>query len=150
MILRPPRSTRTDTLCPYTTLFRSHRLPAQRHHPRRGDGPAARPQSPSGHDRNPERRGRTRHHRPGNADGLHDQGPAAAAGVGGRGEEGSTRGGPRPSSPRRPEQVMAIARAVLAILLALTAGCENTPPHAPPSRAPASAWVTLGDTGTTH
>src|SRR3546814_13731912 len=24
MILRPPRSTRTDTLCPYTTLFRSH------------------------------------------------------------------------------------------------------------------------------
>src|SRR3546814_7859970 len=86
MILRPPRSTRTDTLCPYTTLFRSHRLPAQRHHPRRGDGPAARPQSPSGHDRNPERRGRTRHHRPGNADGLHDQGPAAAAGVG-RSEE---------------------------------------------------------------
>src|SRR3546814_10486051 len=24
MILRPPRSTRTDTLFPYTTLFRSH------------------------------------------------------------------------------------------------------------------------------
>src|SRR3546814_3578382 len=24
MIRRPPRSTRTDTLCPYTTLFRSH------------------------------------------------------------------------------------------------------------------------------
>src|SRR3546814_4456556 len=24
MILRPPRSTRTDTLVPYTTLFRSH------------------------------------------------------------------------------------------------------------------------------
>src|SRR3546814_11835907 len=24
MILRPPRSTRTDTLCPYTTLVRSH------------------------------------------------------------------------------------------------------------------------------
>src|SRR3546814_3511644 len=23
---RPPRSTRTDTLCPYTTLFRSHHL----------------------------------------------------------------------------------------------------------------------------
>src|SRR3546814_12397056 len=23
MIMRPPRSTRTDTLCPYTTLFRS-------------------------------------------------------------------------------------------------------------------------------
>src|SRR3546814_12909706 len=26
MILRPPRSTRTDTLFPYTTLFRSERL----------------------------------------------------------------------------------------------------------------------------
>src|SRR3546814_5823049 len=26
MRLRPPRSTRTDTLFPYTTLFRSHRL----------------------------------------------------------------------------------------------------------------------------
>src|SRR3546814_2240411 len=28
MILRPPRSTRTDTLCPYTTLFRSSRRAA--------------------------------------------------------------------------------------------------------------------------
>src|SRR3546814_993506 len=28
MILRPPRSTRTDTLVPYTTLFRSYRDPA--------------------------------------------------------------------------------------------------------------------------
>src|SRR3546814_12324796 len=28
MIRRPPRSTRTDTLFPYTTLFRSVRLPA--------------------------------------------------------------------------------------------------------------------------
>src|SRR3546814_4097002 len=27
MIRRPPRSTRTDTLFPYTTLFRSARLP---------------------------------------------------------------------------------------------------------------------------
>src|SRR3546814_4670482 len=27
MIRRPPRSTRTDTLFPYTTLFRSHALP---------------------------------------------------------------------------------------------------------------------------
>src|SRR3546814_2514036 len=26
MIRRPPRSTRTDTLCPYTTLFRSKRI----------------------------------------------------------------------------------------------------------------------------
>src|SRR3546814_1624146 len=29
MIRRPPRSTRTDTLCPYTTLFRSF---TDRHH----------------------------------------------------------------------------------------------------------------------
>src|SRR3546814_17065692 len=29
MIRRPPRSTRTDTLFPYTTLFRSHRLTAR-------------------------------------------------------------------------------------------------------------------------
>src|SRR3546814_10728698 len=34
MIRRPPRSTRTDTLCPYTTLFRSD------HAPRGGDRPA--------------------------------------------------------------------------------------------------------------
>src|SRR3546814_11430322 len=26
MIRRPPRSTRTDTLCPYTTLFRSKKI----------------------------------------------------------------------------------------------------------------------------
>src|SRR3546814_8355061 len=30
MIRRPPRSTRTDTLFPYTTLFRSRPYPAQR------------------------------------------------------------------------------------------------------------------------
>src|SRR3546814_8816968 len=29
MILRPPRSTRTDTLCPYTTLFRSEHAVAR-------------------------------------------------------------------------------------------------------------------------
>src|SRR3546814_13309848 len=33
MIRRPPRSTRTDTLFPYTTLFRSAALPAGRHIP---------------------------------------------------------------------------------------------------------------------
>src|SRR3546814_9851909 len=32
MIRRPPRSTRTDTLFPYTTLFRSSRLDPVRHH----------------------------------------------------------------------------------------------------------------------
>src|SRR3546814_2899793 len=34
MIRRPPRSTRTDTLFPYTTLVRSHAA-ARRHEPRR-------------------------------------------------------------------------------------------------------------------
>src|SRR3546814_16690400 len=34
MLRRPPRSTRTDTLFPYTTLFRSYRRDARR--PRRG------------------------------------------------------------------------------------------------------------------
>src|SRR3546814_19935557 len=35
MIRRPPRSTRTDTLFPYTTLFRSPRLHIQRVHAHR-------------------------------------------------------------------------------------------------------------------
>src|SRR3546814_12950810 len=35
MIRRPPRSTRTDTLFPYTTLFRSWRSAAWRRHRRR-------------------------------------------------------------------------------------------------------------------
>src|SRR3546814_12365853 len=33
MIRRPPRSTRTDTLFPYTTLFRSSSLFGKRDHP---------------------------------------------------------------------------------------------------------------------
>src|SRR3546814_3611259 len=32
MIRRPPRSTRTDTLFPYTTLFRSHRADGDQEH----------------------------------------------------------------------------------------------------------------------
>src|SRR3546814_20729591 len=39
MIRRPPITTRTDTLFPYTTLFRSHSFPAQ---PRRGGHSARR------------------------------------------------------------------------------------------------------------
>src|SRR3546814_11881911 len=34
MIRRPPRSTRTDTLFPYTTLFRSEKTEARHHRPR--------------------------------------------------------------------------------------------------------------------
>src|SRR3546814_7857532 len=39
MILRPPRSTRTDTLFPYTTLFRSPPLDFRRAHDRLLAGP---------------------------------------------------------------------------------------------------------------
>src|SRR3546814_3182690 len=39
MIRRPPRSTRTDTLFPYTTLFRSIEIPAEAQHPDRAVGP---------------------------------------------------------------------------------------------------------------
>src|SRR3546814_4175807 len=49
MIRRPPRSTRTDTLFPYTTLFRSCR--------RRGSG-SARRRSPRGRLRRRNRRSR--------------------------------------------------------------------------------------------
>src|SRR3546814_6669468 len=38
MIRRPPRSTRTDTLFPYTTLFRSRDRATMRHACQRGDG----------------------------------------------------------------------------------------------------------------
>src|SRR3546814_10154866 len=38
MIRRPPRSTRTDTLFPYTTLFRSGLPRPRRHLPGRGRG----------------------------------------------------------------------------------------------------------------
>src|SRR3546814_4783573 len=52
MIRRPPRSTRTDTLFPYTTLFRSRRrrLPHLRAGggPRRGVGPDLLPDRRSG------------------------------------------------------------------------------------------------------
>src|SRR3546814_10731654 len=37
MIRRPPRSTRTDTLCPYTTLFRSAFQPEGARDPARRD-----------------------------------------------------------------------------------------------------------------
>src|SRR3546814_19111302 len=54
MILRPPRSTRTDTLCPYTTLFRSCKEgsrpfpPTQRRRCLRSssENPAAKPDDP--------------------------------------------------------------------------------------------------------
>src|SRR3546814_5265271 len=67
MLRRPPRSTRTDTLFPYTTLFRSHQRPAhflrrfegvRGARPRRAPGAAARHGQPvavrPGRDRFPQ------------------------------------------------------------------------------------------------
>src|SRR3546814_3765863 len=55
MILRPPRSTRTDTLFPYTTLFRSQ-----------GGGPLVADDDPreASHDRSQGRRPRPVRHSP--------------------------------------------------------------------------------------
>src|SRR3546814_3743771 len=47
MIRRPPRSTRTDTLFPYTTLFRSSGRTA---HVARPGAPIARKSAPAHHD----------------------------------------------------------------------------------------------------
>src|SRR3546814_3153120 len=52
MIRRPPRSTRTDTLFPYTTLFRSRLRPIP---PGRASTPARAPAKPA-HDRGSGRR----------------------------------------------------------------------------------------------
>src|SRR3546814_4367001 len=66
MIRRPPRSTRTDTLFPYTTLFRSAAgAPAWSHRPRcPGEYPCDRapaPESAAAHRRHPagDRRNRS-------------------------------------------------------------------------------------------
>src|SRR3546814_14646360 len=49
MIRRPPRSTRTDTLFPYTTLFRScHGIPARRKGRQDAGAPVARASSIAG------------------------------------------------------------------------------------------------------
>src|SRR3546814_13635151 len=52
MIRRPPRSTRTDTLFPYTTLFRSHMLRIKSKEPLRGvpAGPLRRKRAQRGED----------------------------------------------------------------------------------------------------
>src|SRR3546814_6305429 len=55
MIRRPPRSTRTDTLFPYTTLFRSIRLLEDRHRRGRVRSDAA---QPIGRVRDPQTPGR--------------------------------------------------------------------------------------------
>src|SRR3546814_20505085 len=70
MIRRPPRSTRTDTLFPYTTLFRSHGARRTGRGPRRG-ALAGRPAryraaGPASLYRRPDRR----------ADGLDRAGPS--------------------------------------------------------------------------
>src|SRR3546814_6270733 len=59
MIRRPPRSTRTDTLFPYTTLFRSslwgksqeEKVPARQHRQHDKEDGEAREEAPPGHRR---------------------------------------------------------------------------------------------------
>src|SRR3546814_6225977 len=58
MIRRPPRSTRTDTLFPYTTLFRSPSPELEHRHA--GDG-GGRGRDPQPGDRRPGRRAAVRH-----------------------------------------------------------------------------------------
>src|SRR3546814_9097476 len=70
MIRRPPRSTLTDTLFPYTTLFRSAR-PHRRCRPFRGG------------NRPPELQARAK----GRSAGRHDRGLPACPGIGARSEE---------------------------------------------------------------
>src|SRR3546814_1550167 len=59
MIRRPPRSTRTDTLFPYTTLFRS-RADARRSRKPRKARPQPRQKGPAGRQGSQGRRGRAR------------------------------------------------------------------------------------------
>src|SRR3546814_5011958 len=73
MIRRPPRSTRTDTLCPYTTLFRSPRKRARLH------GAAHKRECPPRHP--PARNRRSPAHR------LSAGAPAGGGGVSARSEE---------------------------------------------------------------
>src|SRR3546814_2384733 len=87
MLRRPPRSTRTDTLVPYTTLFRSRDQALRRHRPaERGDrGPAQLARRPA--------RGR-----PGAHQGL------LAADADLRGDGASAGAGARPARPPRSEE----------------------------------------------
>src|SRR3546814_17981514 len=63
MIRRPPRPTRTDTLFPYTTLFRSRRR--LRVGQGRGAPARARDPAPPDHDQGGVRERHRRHHGPG-------------------------------------------------------------------------------------
>src|SRR3546814_2366878 len=92
MIRRPPRSTRTDTLFPYTTLFRSgygarRARRAWRHHARAADKPEQFPQRPD-LARMDDRTGRDRacRHRHARADAAHPR-----CGRAERGDRKSTR-----------------------------------------------------------
>src|SRR3546814_2196576 len=61
MIRRPPRSTRTDTLFPYTTLFRSPTPPGSGEGEKRSRGGRACPRG-RGASRRHQRRGRSEEH----------------------------------------------------------------------------------------
>src|SRR3546814_8489696 len=76
MIRRPPKSTRTDTLFPYTTLFRSRKVRRGRSHP-----------SPGGSDEGRLRATRRRGQRPGPRFGTGRRTAVGRAGADPRSEE---------------------------------------------------------------
>src|SRR3546814_16318285 len=83
MIRRPPRSTRTDTLFPYTTLFRSalHQPEelAEQHRRSESDDLAATPEIEAGPDEQPRDEGQPDRARPEHRDRRIDERPHAIA-----------------------------------------------------------------------
>src|SRR3546814_17766370 len=81
MIPRPPRSTRTDTLVPYTTLFRSRRPGQARQRGRTGIALCERP-VPAGLCPSSRRARRLHRRRPGNRSGGGRRGPGGVTQIG--------------------------------------------------------------------
>src|SRR3546814_14224883 len=113
MIVRPPRSTRTDALYPYTTLCLSRACAAHHASPLRADGLHAdrirqEPTFPTGCAAR-QKPGAGQLHRRYNADRCAGPGPRSNAVCGARfGEEPSSYGGPeRPGKGRSAERVSA-------------------------------------------
>src|SRR3546814_15878334 len=142
MIRRPPRSTRTDTLFPYTTLFRSHRRRAARQGAAEGDPGAWRLGTPRPEDRRDRERSLVHpgyQHAARPAPGL-PRAPRAFRGGGrrvwqlhGRGHPGRPPRGDRRPPPRHRNTVLhATTLSVLLPPLAPRPPQTPTPPPPPP------------------
>src|SRR3546814_20893998 len=115
MIRRPPRSTRTDTLLPYTTLFRSDGLARDPHRPR-PPGPAEPPVACPAACR---RRTQSLGHVPDDQRRRRVRGSEGAAAAGARAREGVPRppaGGDNGVCPARGARTCAAASYVAAAL----------------------------------